>query len=161
MDILVSMVEQILKSVPALVMTIECPQRLFGPDLLMKYLPLILKISRGTHPSNSTRRHPTLMIHCREISKIRACRQKKEFVRQHSEGYNARLDQLCDSQLDFGGRSMTSFGRDIAGSFRETLSPALALVSLQNLRNEFRHEVHSARNKQQVRWQWLKLKKFC
>lgn len=96
------------------------------------------------------------MIHCRAKLKIRACHRKKEFVRQHFEDYNVRLDRLCDSQLDFGGRSMTSFGRDIAESFRETLSPELTLVSHQNLRNEFRHEGHSARNKQQVRWQWLK-----
>jgi hypothetical protein len=35
-DIFVSIDEQILKLVPALVMTIERPQRPFGPDLLIE-----------------------------------------------------------------------------------------------------------------------------
>jgi hypothetical protein len=59
--------------------------------------------------------------------------------------------------LDFDGDSMTNSGQGIEALFRETLSLSLTLVSFQNLRNEFRHEGHSARSKQQVQWQWLKL----
>lgn len=100
------------------------------------------------------------MIHCRAELKIRVCHRTKELARQHFEDCNATRDQLYDNRLDSDEDSMTNSGRGIEVLSRGTLSLSLTLVSFRNLRNEFRHEGHLARSKQQVQWQWLKLSKW-